>query len=296
VSAQDTVYLIDASVQIFRAWFSVPADFSDAQGRPTNAVYGFAGFLCGLLEQQQPSHVVLAFDESLSSSYRNEIYPEYKANRDPAPEELKRQFAWCRELGEAMGIPCYGHDRYEADDLIGTMSQIWRGRGYTNCIVTSDKDLTQLVGPGDWWWDLSRRKKMDAAAVEAHFGVPPHLIADYLALTGDAVDNIPGVPGIGPKTAAKLLQHFGSWEALWSGLGEVPSIKMRGAASVAKKLNDHRDAAYMARQLTEICCDIPEVVANPEAERGTGSSATLERLFDDLGFGPMLRRRCLALC
>lgn len=295
MSQTETVYLIDASVQIFRAWFSVPADFSDDQGRPTNAVYGFAGFLCGLLEQRRPSHIALAFDESLTTSFRNQIYPEYKANRDPAPEELKRQFAWCRQLGEALGIPCHGHDLFEADDLIGSLGYAWRQRGYTSCVVTSDKDLTQLLEEGDSWWDLSRNKRLDMAGVEAQFGVPPHLIADYLALTGDAVDNIPGVPGIGPKTAAKLLQHFGSWEALWNGLDQVPGIAMRGAASTAKKLQEHRPAAELARQLTGIHCQIPEVMADPQVEKRPGSSAAVNDLFDQLGFGPMLRRRCLAL-
>jgi len=296
VSQEQTVYLIDASVQIFRAWFSVPPDFTDADGRPTNAVYGFAGFLCGLLEQHGPSHIALAFDESLTHSYRNEIYPDYKANREPAPEELKRQFAWCRRLGEAFGIPCHGHGYYEADDLIGTLSSVWRERGHPVCIITSDKDLTQLVGPRDWWWDMARQKRMDADGVEAQFGVPPALIPDYLALTGDSVDNIPGVPGVGPKTAARLLQHFGDWNALWAGLDQVASIPMRGAAGIAKKLHDHREVAWLARRLTGIHCEVPEILHAPEVLRRDASADAVAELFDELGFGPMLRRRCMALC
>ncbi|MDX1380899.1 MAG: exodeoxyribonuclease IX, partial [Xanthomonadales bacterium] len=112
------VYLVDASVYIFRAWFSMPDAFVNGAGEPTNAVYGFSGFLCSLLEQTSAEHVAIAFDESLTTSYRNEIYPEYKANRDPAPEELKRQFAWARAVAEAMGLRCYADGRYEADDLI----------------------------------------------------------------------------------------------------------------------------------------------------------------------------------
>ena len=293
---EETNYLIDASVQVFRAWYSVPDDFSDKQGRPTNAVYGFAGFLCKLLEEEQPIHVALAFDESLESSYRNEIYPAYKANREPAPEELKRQFHWCRQLGEAMGVACFADGRYEADDIIGTLARLSRERGQNNCIVTSDKDLTQLLEPGDWWWDISRKKRMDMAAVEKHFGVPPNLIAEFLALTGDTVDNIPGVPGIGPKTAAKLLQYFGNWDALWNGLDHVPHIKIRGAAGIAKKLEQHKDAAHLARQLTEIHCAVPEVEREPDVSKRAGDEAKIEALFDELGFGPMLLRRCLALC
>ena len=116
------VYLVDASVYLFRAWFSMPDDFVNAAGQPTNAVYGFTGFLCNLLEQTASRHVAVAFDVSLESSHRNEIYPDYKANRDPAPEELKRQFAWARSVAEAMGLACYADPRYEADDLIGTLA------------------------------------------------------------------------------------------------------------------------------------------------------------------------------
>jgi len=124
------VYLVDASVYIFRAWFSMPDEFVNREGEPTNAVYGFAGFLCSLLEQTGAEHVAITFDESLTSSYRNEIYPEYKANREPAPIELKRQFGWARAIAESMGLQCYGDDRYEADDLIGTLAEYWRERGH----------------------------------------------------------------------------------------------------------------------------------------------------------------------
>lgn len=274
----------------------MPPDFTNGDGQPTNAVYGFAGILCGLLEQRKPTHVALAFDESLSQSFRNEIYPEYKANREPAPEELKRQFAWCQQLAAAMGLACHVHPRYEADDLIGTLARVWRGQGHPICIVTSDKDLTQLLEEGDLWWDIARNKRLDPQKVEERFGVPPALIADFLALTGDAVDNIPGVPGIGPKTAARLLQHFGSWHHLWSRLDEVPDISLRGAAGVAKRLHEHREAAWLARRLTGVYTEIEEVAAAPRAQRGNAAPEQLNALFDELGFGRLLRNRCLALC
>src|SRR5210317_1398180 len=150
------VYLVDASIYIFRSWFSISDEFSNASGEPTNAVYGFTGFLCSLLEQTQAEHIGVAFDESLTTSYRNEIYPQYKANRDPAPIELKRQFGWAREMAESMGLSCFADQRYEADDLIGTLAEFWRDRGHPVCIITSDKDLTQLVTKSDTWWDFSR--------------------------------------------------------------------------------------------------------------------------------------------
>lgn len=287
------VYLIDASVYIFRAWFSMPDDFVNQQGQPTNAVYGFSGFLCSLLEQTGAEHVAVAFDESLSKSYRNEIYPEYKANRDPAPEELKRQFSWARAVAEAMGLQCYADDRYEADDLIGTLAEYWSARGYPICVVTSDKDLAQLVGDQDYWWDFSRNQKLNARQLTEKFGVAPEQMADYLALTGDSVDNIPGVPGVGPKSASALLGHFGSLDTLYERLDEVQHLGIRGARSLQKKLEDHRHAAELAKKLTVIETQVDSALAAPELGRTEVDQARLNRLFDDLSFGGMLRQRCL---
>jgi 5'-3' exonuclease len=288
-----TVYLVDASVYIFRAWFSMPDEFVNHAGEPTNAVYGFSGFLCSLLEQTAAQHVAVAFDESLTSSYRNEIYPEYKANRDPAPVELKRQFGWARAVAEAMGLSCYGDDRYEADDLIGTLAEYWRAKGHSICIVTADKDLAQLVRETDYWWDFSRNQKLDARQLTEKFGVMPEQMADYLALTGDAVDNIPGVPGIGPKSAAALLGHFGDLDSLYARVEEVPTLALRGAKSIRKKLVNHREAAELARKLTVIETAVESALAAPELARGEVDRVRLNRLFDELAFGGMLRQRCL---
>ena len=288
-----TVYLVDASVYIFRAWFSMPDEFVNAAGEPTNAVYGFSGFLCSLLEQTSAEYVAVAFDESLSTSYRNEIYPEYKANRDPAPLDLKRQFAWARSVAEAMGLQCFSDPRYEADDLIGTLAGHWRERGHSICVVTSDKDLAQLVGEDDYWWDYSRNQKLNARQLTEKFGVMPEQMADFLALTGDSVDNIPGVPGIGPKSASALLGHFGDLDSLYQRLGEVPHLSIRGAKSIHKKLHDNRDAAELAKKLTLIETSVESALATPDLRRSETDTATLNRLFDDLEFRGMLRQRCL---
>jgi 5'-3' exonuclease len=287
------VYLVDASVYIFRAWFSMPDAFVNEAGEPTNAVYGFSSFLCSLLEQTAAEHVAVAFDESLTTSYRNEIYPDYKANREPAPVELKRQFAWARAVAEAMGLQCFGDDRYEADDLIGTLAVYWRARGHPICVVTADKDLAQLVGEADHWWDFSRNQKLNAAQLTEKFGVMPAQIADFLALTGDAVDNIKGVPGVGPKSAAALLGHFGDLDELYARLEEVPSLAIRGASSLHKRLAEHREAAELARRLTLIDTAVESALATPDLSRGEVDTARLNRLFDQLAFGGMLRQRCL---
>lgn len=287
------VYLVDASIYLFRAWHSMPDAFLNAQGQPTNAVYGFTGFLCSLVEQARPEHVGVAFDVSLTTSYRNEIYPAYKANRDPAPEELKRQFAWARSMAEAMGFKCYGDERFEADDLIGTLASYWRERGHSIHIVSGDKDLTQLLDDGDTWWDFARNTRLGPEGVFEKFGVRPTQIADYLALTGDAVDNIPGVPGVGPKTASALLSHFGTLDAVFQRIEEIQHLSFRGARTLAPKLAEHRSAAELARKLTGIECAVPSALAEPDLQRRALDEARLNRLFDTLSFGGMLRQRCL---
>ena len=287
------VYLVDASIYIFRAWFSVPDEFSTQAGEPTNAAYGFTGFLCSLLEQIDSAHIGVAFDESMTTSYRNEIYPEYKANRDPAPEDLKRQFKWARDIAESMGLQCFSDPRFEADDLIGTLSEYWRARGHSVCMVSSDKDLTQLVRKGDHWWDFARNRKLSHAMVADKFGVFPEQMADFLALTGDAVDNIPGVPGVGAKTAAALLGHFPDIESIRKRINEVPHLSIRGAKSLHRKLEDNWDAAELALKLTQIHLEVPSALERPDVVRGAIDEARLNRLFDDLSFGGMLRRRCL---
>jgi 5'-3' exonuclease len=271
----------------------MPDDFVNGAGEPTNAVYGFSGFLCSLLEQTGADRVAVAFDVSLSKSYRNEIYPEYKANRDPAPAELKRQFGWARDVAEAMGLQCYADDRYEADDLIGTLAEYWRARGYPICVVTSDKDLAQLVGENDHWWDFSRNQKLNAAQLTDKFGVAPEQMADYLALTGDSVDNIPGVPGVGPKSAAALLGHFGDLDAIFDRIEEVESLTVRGAKSLRRKLEENSEAARLARRLTRIETSVDSALARPDLNRSEVDTARLNRLFDELSFGGMLRQRCL---
>ena len=287
------VYLVDASIYIFRAWYSMSDDFVNLAGESTNAVYGFSGFLCSLLEQTAAEHVAIAFDESLSTSYRNEIYPEYKANREPAPLELKRQFAWARSVAEAMGLQCFSDPQFEADDLIGTLAEYWRARGHSICVVTSDKDLAQAIGDEDHWWDYARNRKLNASQLAKKFGVMPEQMADYLALMGDSVDNIPGVPGVGPKSASALLAHFGDLDSLYERLEEVQHLKIRGAKSLQRKLADNRGAAELARKLTGLVTTVESALAAPEVRRNAVDEARLNRLFDDLDFGGMLRQRCL---
>lgn len=283
-------YLVDASVYVFRAYYSIPDSMTDAQGNPTNALYGYGRFLAELLLRERPSHIAVAFDESLTHSYRNEIYADYKANRESAPPELKRQFEQCRELTRAFGVAEFGSSRYEADDLIGSLAAFVRGHGHPVTIVSRDKDLAQLVRDGDCYWDYAADKRIPYADIADVFGVPAERMADFLALMGDAVDNIPGVRGVGKKTAAVLLTHYESIAAIYADLDGVAQLPIRGAKSLAEKLRKQRDAADLALRLTEIKCDLP-VVATPESlRRREPDMAQLDALREVAGFGEALRR------
>jgi len=283
------VYLVDASVYVFRAWFSWPPEISDSEGHAANAVHGYADFLDSLLRRVEPEYIACAFDGSLGSSFRNEIYPPYKANREPAPEELKRQFAHCRRLTRAMGIAEFGSDRFEADDIIGTLAAMMRAQGHPVTIVTSDKDLTQLLrGEDDEWWDYARNRRLDTDAVCERFGVPPGLIADMLALAGDPVDNIPGVPGIGPKTASALLNRYGCLDGIYHQLAEIPESDLRGARRIHDLLRRHEHDARMALSLTRVHEQAP-IDAGPADLAWPGADAELlEAVIEQTG---ITRRR-----
>lgn len=286
-----TAYLVDASVYVFRAWHSVPPEFNDADGQPVHAVYGFTGFLISLLEQTRAGHMAVAFDESLESSFRNEIYPPYKANREPAPEDLKRQFRLCQEVTAALGLTPLVDSRYEADDIIGTLVHRMRHHGFRSVIVSPDKDLSQLLGEHDRQWDFARRERWGPEGVEEKFGVRPEQLADLLALAGDSVDNIPGVPGIGIKTAAGLLRHFGDLDTLLARIEEIPFLSLRGAKSTHRKLRENLEAARIARRLTGIALDAPAPDQPADIAVRAADVEAMTALFDRLGFGPLTRRR-----
>lgn len=291
VAPRAPLYLVDASIYVFRAWHSLPNEFHDVDGWPTNAVHGFARFVLELLERTRPQHIVLAFDEALDSCFRHAIYPAYKANREPAPEELRRQFGHCKTLCRALGLSVLAHRDFEADDLIGSAARAARVHGLRAVIVSPDKDLSQLLGEHDEQWDYARQQRWNAAGVPARHGVHAHQIADYLALTGDAVDNIPGVPGIGAKTASALLAHFGSLDALLERVEEVPFLRLRGAAACAAKLRAHREQALLCRQLSTIALHAPLDDAAVPFARGDARADDLRALCEGLRFGPITRRR-----
>ena len=285
------IYLIDASVYVFRAYYSMPPDMTDRDGNPAHATFGFARFLGDLIERVKPHYMAVAFDESLTTSFRNQIYPAYKANREPPPADLKAQFASCREFCQHAGIPAFGHVHYEADDIVGTLMTRCRRAGLPATLVTRDKDFAQLIRDGDVYWDYADNAHYRYHQIEERFGVAPERFADFLALMGDSVDNIKGVPGVGPKTAAALMKVFASLEELYDNLDDVANIPVRGAGKLAAKLLEHREAAFLARRLTEIACDMPLEIAHSELTRRAPDVAALTDFFDRHNFGPLLRRQ-----
>ena len=269
--AVSRAWLIDSHAQIWRAWHGADKTRLDADGQPVGALLGFADALLTLLESvfdqniQLPvaphaEHgpvIVCTFDAPCNRSFRQAIYPAYKAHRPPAPSELTAQLPRCRALAEAAGLCAIDHPGYEADDVIGTLVQRLRKRNRAVTIITGDKDLAQLLGPDDRWFNPMRQKVLAYGDVERHFGVKPQQIADWLALTGDTADNIPGVPGIGPRIAGNLLKKHGTIDGIYANLAAVYGMKFRGAPRVQKLLAENEPLVRLSRQLTGIVCDLP---------------------------------------
>jgi 5'-3' exonuclease len=285
------IFLIDASVYVFRAYHSVLPDMRDRDGNPVHAVFGFARFLGDLIERVRPRYIAVAFDQRQSDSYRNRLYPAYKANRERAPADLVLQFERCRELCRYLGVAMFVDPHYEADDIIGSLAALMHASGVRSAYITRDKDLAQLMRDGDVFWDFGARSQFGYHDIERHFGVRPERFADYLALTGDEVDNIPGIPGVGHHTAASLMKAFRSLEDLYEDLERVGQLKLRGAGTLAQKLSAHREAVFLSRQLTRIACDLKLEVDADGLRRRIPNLAALSDLYDELGFGAFLRRQ-----
>ena len=280
---------------VFRAYYSLPPEMVDRDGNPVHALYGFARFMGDLIEREKPRYIAVAFDASLSTSFRNQIYPAYKANREPAPPDLVLQFERCRQYCERLGIAWFDSPEFEADDLIGTLAARMRAEGLRSTIVSRDKDLAQLITPGDVYWDYSGNARYHHGEIEGRFGVAPDRYADYLALTGDAVDNIAGVPGVGPKTATVLMRAFASLEELYERLDVVHDLPLRGAAAVVTRLAQHREAAFLARQLTRIRCDVMLPVTRHQLQRRPPDLPAIDDFCGSNGFGSLIRNQAARL-
>ena len=278
----DTVLIIDGHSMAFRAFYALPPDnFVTATGQHTNAVYGFVSMLTRLLETEQPTHIAVAFDVS-RHSFRTEEYPEYKGTRDATPEEFKGQVELIREVLDAMGIVSLSREGFEADDILATLAYRAGHEGSTVLVVSGDRDSFQTVtdnvtvlypgtGPGDL-------RRMTPQAVEDKYGVPPHRYPEIAAIVGETSDNLPGVPGVGPKTAAQWINKFDGLDNLLARADEIGG--KRGAA-----LREHMNDVARNRRLNRLLTDMDLEVSLSDLARRPTDVAAIDRLFDSLEFG-----------
>jgi len=291
VPARPLVHLIDASVYIFRAYYSLPP-MSAPDGTPTNAVYGFANTLIKYLADVAPSHAAVAFDHAMES-FRNEAFPEYKAQRGETPDDLEPQFDLCREVAGALGFRVFEKENFEADDVIATLTHQLLGRRARMLILTTDKDLAQLVREDGRveLYDLAKDERVGADGVRGRFGVDPAQIPDYLGLVGDAVDNLPGVPGVGPKSASAALRAFGRIEEIPADPEEWSGLDLRGAARIAGLIAEHREQALFTRELALVHREVPGIEADLRRLRYRGADRRgVEELCERLDWGRIATR------
>ena len=286
---KDELWIVDGSNFLFRAYHALPP-LSTKAGVPTGAVFGFTQMLLKLATDYKPRRLVVVFDAG-ARSFRNDLYPEYKAHRPPPPADLVPQFTLVRELVSSFSIALLDAVNLEADDLIATLARRGKEAGLRIVVVSSDKDLMQLVDERCVLLDTMKNVTFDEKAVEAKFGVPPRQLGDLLALMGDAVDNVPGVPGVGPKTAAALVQAFGSTEALIARLDEVAALKgLRGAAACAEKLRAHVEPLRLSRRLVALDDQAPLTVELDALVRQEIDPARVGQKLRELEFGRLADR------
>ena len=280
MSSKETLYLIDGSSYIYRAYYAI-RHLSSPTGFPTNAIYGFIQMLLKLLKDYNPQHVAVVFDAG-RTTFRTEVYPEYKANRAAMPDDLRMQMEPIREVVRAFNIPTLELQGYEADDIIGALARRFADHGGKVVVVTGDKDLMQIVTEHVTLLDTMKGKESGIAEVVERFGVGPELVTDILGLAGDSSDNIPGVPGIGEKTATKLILEFGSLEQLLERAGEVKGKN-------GEKLREFREQALLSRRLATIDCNVPLEVALETLTAREPDQETLNAIFKKFGFTSLIK-------
>lgn len=259
------LYLVDASIYIFQAHFSPHMQVWSRRSEDRSAFVGFLRFLIRFLQATQSREsapLAVAFDESLQSGFRHRLYPAYKSNRVLPDDNLARQLKACAQACELLGVRSFGSQEFEADDIIGTLSESCRhadGGRRAIVIASRDKDLSQLLDhEDDQLWDFYGASRRTRSSIKQDIGIWPEQLPCYFGLTGDAIDCIPGVPGIGPVAARQLLNHFDNLENLYSALDQVSGIKMRGAKRCAALLEEHKSVAVLSKQLATITRQVPE--------------------------------------
>lgn len=281
-SPQAPIVLVDGSSYLYRAFHALPP-LNNSRGQATGAVKGVISMLRRLQKDYPDSAIVVVFDAK-GKTFRDELYEEYKSHRPPMPDELREQIEPIHNIVRAMGLPLLIIDGVEADDVIGTLAQQSTELQAPVVISTGDKDMAQLVNDHVTLVNTMTDTVLDPAGVEQKFGVPPELIIDFLALMGDTSDNIPGVPGVGEKTALAILQGLGDMDAIYGDLEKVRELSFRGAKKMPEKLAEHKDLAYLSRQLATIKLDVAMDLSADQLHNAEADNATLLSLFQDMEF------------
>lgn len=276
------IYLVDVSNMFFRAFFAIPR-LTNSRGMPTNALYGFVGMTIKLLREAKPDYIAYCFDRP-EPSFRVELYEDYKANRDEMPDDLEPQLPYIQKITEVLGIPMLDKAGYEADDIIGTLAREAARKGIEAVIVSGDKDFAQLIDSKVTLYDTMKNVKYDAEAVKGKWGILPHQMIDYLSIVGDSSDNVPGVRGIGPKGAEKLLGQYGSLDNIYANIDKItpPGVK--------QKLIDGKESAYLAKKLVEIKTDLDLNCKVEDLKLKPIDKEAVKALFEELDFGSMARK------
>ena len=276
------LYLIDGYSYIFRAFYGIKQFLSNSKGLPTNAVYGFATMLLKIIREEKPEYLAVIFD-SKGKTFRHKMYSEYKANRSEMPDDLKPQVPYILDLAQAFNIVTLQKEGFEADDIIGTLSKNAEKEGFKVTIVSGDKDMMQLISPNIQMLDTLKRKTFGIHEVKEKFGVEPKRVIEVMGLMGDSSDNIPGVPGIGPKTATALIQEHGSIEGLLKNLDHIKKISLKN------KLSEHAEQARLSKRLCAIDTNMNLSVSMEEMKSREADTEEVISLFKKLEFASLLK-------
>jgi DNA polymerase-1 len=287
MGSQPCVYLIDGSSYIFRAFFALPP-LTNSSGLPTNAIYGFTNMTTKFLKQYQPEYLAVVLDAG-RVTFRNQIYQEYKGNRPEAPADLIPQFPYIRKVLDALNARVLELEGFEADDIIATLAKSFSGRSNKVIVVSGDKDLMQLVTNGVRLLDSAKGKFIGADEIMEKFGVEPERVVEVMGLMGDSVDNIPGVRGIGEKTAIALIQRYQTLEKLFEQLSELETTRIKGASRIRKALSEGKEKAFLSRDLATVRRDVPIQVELEELRYRGPDKEKLRKLFSELEFNQLLK-------
>jgi DNA polymerase-1 len=284
--SRGTLYLVDGSGYMFRAFHAIPP-LNNSRGLPTNATYGFLRMVLKLLKDTHPSHIAMVFDPP-GKTFRDDLFESYKANRTEMPSDLGVQIPYIHRAVEALRMRQLMIDGFEADDVIGTLALRAAREKFDCVIVTGDKDFKQLVGPHITLLDTMSDKRVGVREVREQFGVDPEAVIDIMALMGDSIDNVKGLPGVGPKTASALIQHFGSLEGLFAGLDRLEDSGIRGAAKLRTLITEHRGEVELARKLVRIETDVALELGIDDLAWSGHDEKALADLMRELEFNTML--------